>query len=203
MDKTKRLVLAVLLLGAAQFSRAADSGLVDAESSQQALERQLDEERLAYQLYTELGELYPQLRPFKNIPRAEARHYEALRAYAARQSPDLKAMQLSGDFIYPESQKLYNQLLKQGKESAAAALEVGVTVEKLDIRDLDAALAITEDEELRAIYTRLRAGSERHLAAFSKNRGGPGKGKGKGMNQANGQKGGSGGMKCCGCSCAK
>lgn len=198
MEKTKRIILSVLLLSAAYLSRSATSDFVDEKSTQKALERQLDEERLAYQLYSELGKLYPQLRPFQNIPRAEARHFEALRSYAAKQYPELKTMELDGNFIYPETEELFNKLLKQGQESAADALAAGVSVEKLDIRDIDAALAITKDQELRTIYTSLRAGSERHLAAFSRNLGRSDQDKAKNKPNNKGKKGGPSGMKCCG-----
>ncbi|MGZ0707761.1 DUF2202 domain-containing protein [Coraliomargarita sp. W4R53] len=155
-----------------------------------ALTLQLDEERLAYQLYTALGEIYPNLRQFQNIPRAEARHFQALKNYIAQNYPNVEQLELAGDFINPSTQALYDRLYAEGKTSTQAALNAGVQVEVLDIKDLDAALLTTEDETLRRIYTNLRAGSEKHLAAFSGNKQGQGKGKAQGKNkgQGNGQK---------------
>jgi len=170
------LIIGLLLSGLFQSLSAA----MESQAAQQALQQQLDEERLAYQLYTALGETYPELRPFQNIPKAEARHYSALQAYANEQHPELPTHELTGKFLFPETQALYDQLLKEGQASAAAALQVGVQVEKKDIEDIDAALAITEDPALRAIYMRLKEGSERHLAAFSGQGGRQGKGKQKG-----------------------
>lgn len=89
--------------------------------------------------------------------------------------------------INPSTQALYDSLYAEGKTSPQAALKAGVQVEKLDIKDLAAALAITEDETLQAIYKRLRVGSERHLAAFSGQRGGQGKGKGNSAGKMNRQ----------------
>ena len=188
------ILLSVLFVGALQFLIAADSSTQTSQTTKQALEKQLDEERLAYQLYTALGEIHPGLRQFQKIPRAEARHFKALRQYAYRQYPDLETFELTGNFINPDVQKLYDTLLAKGKVSASAALQAGVAVEELDIRDLDAALEITTDQELVAIYKRLRAGSERHLAAFSAEGGGHGKGKGNGNGK--GKKGGKCASKC-------
>jgi hypothetical protein len=159
------LIASVPLASLAKTTNASDP-------SQQALQRQLDEERLAYQLYTALGEVHPELRQFQNIPRAESRHFGALHTYATNQYPDIEFGTLEGEFLFPETKTLYDQLLEAGKASPQAALAAGVQVEELDIRDLDAALALTEDPTLKNIYTRLRAGSVKHLAAFSGKRGG-------------------------------
>lgn len=141
-------------------------------AARDALMQQMDEERLAYQLYTALGEMYPSSRQFQNIPRSEARHFNALKSYFVKNHPDIKALDLTGDFIFPATQALYDRLYSEGQKSLAAAMQVGVQVEELDIKDLDLALAVTEDEQLKAIYQRLRTGSQHHLAAFSGNQGG-------------------------------
>ena len=51
-------------------------------------------------------------------------------------------------------------------DTPADALGVGVTIERLDIADLDDAMSgLTAPDVLNA-YTHLRQGSQRHLAAF-------------------------------------
>jgi hypothetical protein len=170
MTQSIRYLLGALFIASIPFvSVAQTAGSV--EPSQQALQQQLDEERLAYQLYTSLGEVYPKLRQFQNIPRAESRHFGALHNYATNQYPDTNFGSLEGAFLFSETKALYNQLLEAGKASPQAALAAGVQVEELDIRDLDAALKVTEDVTLKNIYTRLRAGSVKHLAAFFGQRG--------------------------------
>ncbi len=140
----------------------------EAETSPESLLlRQLDEERLAYQLYTELGTAYPELRQFQNIPRAESRHFNALANYTKTKYPATEIGSLTGDFLYSETEALYQKLLKAGKQSPADALRAGVQVEELDIRDLDEALAASPEDTLRSIYENLRRGSENHLRAFS------------------------------------
>jgi hypothetical protein len=62
-------------------------------------------------------------------------------------------------------------------------MQVGVTIEKLDIADLDTALAANPAADVTAVLDLLRVGSERHLAAFSGDnmRLGMGQGMGQGM----------------------
>jgi len=180
---------------------AAFSSLHSAEektnSQETLLLRQLDEERLAYQLYTELGTVYPGLRQFQNIPKAEKRHFTALSDYAKSVYPEIETGSLTGDFLFPETKALYEKLLTEGKEGSRSALNVGVQVEELDIRDLDNALAGTPEEPLRQIYETLRAGSERHLSAFNRGlgqgsgQGAKNKGKGQGCSGGCGQSGGT------------
>jgi hypothetical protein len=165
MHTYQKILLGSLFVACLPWASAATSQ--NTHPSKEALIHQLDEERLAYQLYTTLGEVYPDLRQFQNISRSEARHFQALKNYYVQNYPEIEQMELEGDFIHPETQALYDRLYAEGKASPAAALNVGVQVEELDIKDLDTALASTEDEALQAIYKRLRAGSERHLAAFS------------------------------------
>ena len=197
MNLKLNTILSLLLIGTLQLSLAGNGSSETALDSREALERQLDEERLAYQLYTALGEIHPELRQFQNIPRAEARHFEMLRSYAEKQFPEMRAYALEGEIVAPATKALFDKLLAQGQASPAASLQAGIAVEKIDISDLDAALAVTEDPQLRAIYSRLRAGSEKHLAAFSGERGGKGKGmKAKGGGKSCGQQRGS-----CGCNC--
>jgi len=116
------------------------------------------------------------LRQLQNIPRAESRHFQTLQNYAQQTYPSLKTGTLERDFMHPETQALYEQLVQEGKARPQAALNVGVKIEELDIRDLDEALANSPEATLRTIYKNLRAGSEKHLAAFSAKQGGGGQG---------------------------
>ena len=197
MHTDYKLILCALLVASQPLASAAKTS-ASQDPAQQALLQQLDEERLAYQLYTAFGVIHPDVRQFQNIPRAEARHFQALKNYIVQNYPGIEQLELAGEFIHPSTQALYDRLYAEGRTSAQAALNAGVQVEELDIKDLDAALAITEDETLQAIYKRLRAGSERHLAAFSGKKGG--QTKGKMNNQATNS--GNGGNACDPATCA-
>ncbi|MFZ4487414.1 MAG: DUF2202 domain-containing protein [Candidatus Nanopelagicales bacterium] len=52
--------------------------------------------------------------------------------------------------------------------SLKAAGGVGVTIEKMDIADLDRALAANPAADISRVLESLRSGSTRHLAAFER-----------------------------------
>ncbi len=163
----------------------------EGKSELDVLLHQLDEERMAYQLYVEFGRLYPNLRQFQNIPRAEARHYGALAAYAKANYLEAEIGEVTDGFRFPATAELHAKLLTEGSAGPKAALGVGKQVEEIDIRDLDAGLASVESEELKTIYAHLRSGSEHHLAAFNRGLAGGGKG-GHGMRAGHGAGNGHG-----------
>ncbi len=66
-------------------------------------------------------------------------------------------------------QKLYNDLVNEGSKSIESALTVGATIEDLDIKDLDDALAHTNKADIQAAYHNLKSGSENHMRAFVRN----------------------------------
>jgi hypothetical protein len=63
---------------------------------------------------------------------------------------------------------LFDQLVAEGSASDAAAMRVGVTIEQMDIADLQGRLAATMPSDVAQAFERLLAGSERHLAAFQR-----------------------------------
>ena len=158
---TTFLMLVMLSIG------FADTSVQDVLGKERLL-KQIDDERLAYQLYTKLGEVYPRLRQFQNIPHAESRHFNSLVSYAQTQYSDVNVGTLEGGFLFPETEDLFSELLAYGKQSARNALDVGIRVEELDIEDLESALAQHPEESLRIIYENLKRGSMNHLRAFSK-----------------------------------
>jgi hypothetical protein len=63
-------------------------------------------------------------------------------------------------------QKLYDDLVKEGRKSITDALKVGSTVEDLDIYDLDKLMSETDNQDIKLVYDNLRTGSENHMRAF-------------------------------------
>ena len=70
---------------------------------------------------------------------------------------------------FPTMQKLYDDLVAKGSASRAAAVQVGISIETMDIADLKAAIAQTDEAQLDRAYGSLLAGSQRHLQAFERN----------------------------------
>ena len=73
-----------------------------------------------------------------------------------------------GVFRDPELQQLYDELVAQGSASLKDAIEVGITIEKLDISDLKTLRAQTSRVTIKRVYTNLTNGSYNHLAAFNR-----------------------------------
>lgn len=125
-----------------------------------------EEEKLARDAYQYFYDLY-ELNVFQNIAASEQRHMDAvldLLQYYNLEDPTLDA---PGLFSNPDLQQLYDELIAQGDASLVAALAVGATIEDVDIRDLDNALASTDRERIINVYESLQCGSRNHLRAFT------------------------------------
>lgn len=128
-----------------------------------------NEEKLAHDVYAYFAGMYD-LPIFGNIAESEARHQEAVNVVLERYGLDDTAIGLTaGEFSNDRIDDLYSQLIAQGSASLDAALEVGVTIEEIDIADLKDRLEGLEElaPDVYEMYSHLLAGSENHLAAFS------------------------------------
>lgn len=144
---------------------AADSTpLVLGPEAQAALRFQIDEERMARELYAAFGTKWG-LQPFKMIPQSEARHEAVLRQLAVRASVTAPVA-TAGLFETGEVQLRFDALLALGLESADSALRAAAFVEEQDIADLDTLIAATDSPALKATATALRNASANHLRAF-------------------------------------
>ncbi|MCF7688907.1 MAG: DUF2202 domain-containing protein [Cephaloticoccus sp.] len=133
-----------------------------------ALSFQIDEERMAGEIYRTLGKQWS-LRPFINIPRAEDRHQALLVSLATRAGLPPVGETTPGKFQTPEVQARYDALVKRGEVSLLEALQVGALIEEQDIADLRAMVHSTGSADLKSAATVLEAGSRNHLRAFVRN----------------------------------
>ena len=127
----------------------------------------LEEEKLARDVYAALYEQWS-LRTFANIATSEQRHMDAVEGVLVAYGVDYAVSETPGVFENDELQALYDQLIARGSDSLASAIEVGILVERVDIADIDEQLINTENVTIEQVYENLRAGSEKHLAAFTK-----------------------------------
>jgi hypothetical protein len=142
---------------------AASGTLTSTQRSQ--LASMAEEEKLAHDLYVALAAKYPDLYQFSRIANAEAQHLAAIQLLMERYDvADPTSGQAPGEFT-AEFQGTYDALLA-GATTSAKALAAGIAVERADIADLTADLATVTAPDVIQVYTNLRAGSERHLAAF-------------------------------------
>ena len=127
-----------------------------------------EEEKLARDVYLGLGELWD-LRIFENIAASEQRHMDAIlgliETYGLTDPPTAGTI---GVFENDDLQALYDGLMSMGAQSVEAALEVGATVEEVDIADLTEYLADATAPDVVAVYENLLRGSRNHLRAFDR-----------------------------------
>jgi len=156
------LVLSVLMVSPAA---AATSSLSADEIA--GVQFMREEEKLAHDVYVTFYQQYG-LAIFNNIAGSEATHMASIKTLLDRYGiADPAAGQPIGVFTNRELQALYNQLIAQGNQSLAAALQVGVTIEQVDIRDLQTRLAGTTHSDIKSVYNNLLRGSTNHLRAFT------------------------------------
>jgi len=126
----------------------------------------IEEEKMARDVYDALFE-QTGLAIFDNISNSEQKHFDALLNTAAKLGVDTSFVSNeAGVFENTQIAELYTKLLEQGSASYTAALEVGALIEKVDIADLNDAIAATDIALLGQAYQRLLNGSENHLSAF-------------------------------------
>ncbi|MGB9358766.1 MAG: DUF2202 domain-containing protein [Acidimicrobiia bacterium] len=143
----------------------ADTGLSGAEVDGILFMR--EEEKLARDVYLGLGDLWD-LRIFDNIAASEQRHMDAILGLIETYGlEDAQTAEMIGVFANDDLQILYDGLMTMGAESVEAALEVGATVEEVDIADLEEHLAGTTTGEITTVYENLLRGSRNHLRAFA------------------------------------
>ncbi|MDF1567111.1 MAG: DUF2202 domain-containing protein [Spirochaetaceae bacterium] len=161
MKRTSIVILISVLLTVAL---SAGEGIT--ESQEEGLLYMLEEEKLARDVYTVLGENW-NIRVFSNIASSEEEHRSRVQYLADKYRLDYTILP-PGDFVDPDLQSLYDQLTAQGLSSLTQAFEVGKAIEVLDIQDLDAMIAQDFPEDIEVVLKALRRGSENHLAAFER-----------------------------------
>ncbi len=143
-----------------------DSGLELTANEKKWLIFMREEEKLARDVYTTLGNKW-KLNVFSNIASSEQTHTDAVKDLLTRYGvEDPSTSNTVGIYTSPVIQKLYNDLIKQGSNSLADALVVGAIIEDLDINDLDKAISETSKPDILQAYKNLQKGSRNHLRAF-------------------------------------
>lgn len=137
------------------------------DSTATILTHMVAEEKLAHDVYTVLGETFD-VNTFENIAASEARHQASIqKLLAAYGVTDPTVGDAVGKFDDPELQALYNQLIASGSTSIQAAAQAGISIEKLDISDLQKAIATNPAADITRVLNNLLRGSQNHLKAFT------------------------------------
>jgi hypothetical protein len=155
------------------------------EKQKYALAYMWNEEKLAYDVYSELNKVQPQKQLENIATRSEIKHIQMvedlvqkydinitnLDTYEVKYSEsELRALPV-GTFGVEPIQSLYNTLYDKGIKSGQDALEVGCMVEVTDVNDLEE--YITTAKEINATdlvdtFDKLKSGSYNHYWSFDK-----------------------------------
>jgi hypothetical protein len=126
-----------------------------------------EEEKLARDVYLTMDNLWD-ADIFANIAESEQQHMNAIARLITRYGLDDPITDDTiGVFTNPVFTALYGELVAQGEVSLKDALAVGVAIEELDIKDLEAALEQTTTRSVQRVFENLLSASQNHLVAFN------------------------------------
>lgn len=126
-----------------------------------------EEEKMARDVYTTLLAKYPSMTFFSNISGSEQKHMDAVLGLLNTYNlTDPVGGNSAGVFTNTDIQQLYNTLVAKGNISELDAVIVGLTIEDMDIYDLENGLADITQEDIRTVYTNLIKASKNHMREF-------------------------------------
>jgi hypothetical protein len=123
-----------------------------------------EEEKLARDVYNMLYSKW-NLPIFSNIAQSEQTHMDEVAALFERYGLPVKPG-APGVFSNPELAALYAGFVEKGSIDLVSALNVGATIEDLDIADLYRLISETDNQDIKVVYANLQKGSRNHLRSF-------------------------------------
>ena len=130
----------------------------------EALLFMLEEEKLARDTYEFLDSEWGLIQ-FANIKISEQSHMDAIITLLERSKTPFTILPY-GEFEDDHLQDYYNQFVENGQLSQANALQIGATIEDLDIVDLQEFINDAESPSVIKVFESLKCGSGNHLRSF-------------------------------------
>ena len=162
------VVMAAGLIAGVAPAEAATAPTRPTAAQKLQLQYLVEEEKLARDVYAYLAANVASQK-FSNITKSEQTHMDNISALLKKYNLfNPTTTRAPGVFRDAELQKLYNNLIAQGSVSVAAAMQVGVAIEELDIADLKKMMVAPAPADVKLAYDLLLKGSYNHLAAFSR-----------------------------------
>lgn len=124
-----------------------------------------EEEKLARDVYLFSSAKYG-TQIFANISWSEQKHMDEVLTLLTKYDIPDPASKDTGVFNNVVLQQLYVDLTSKSNNSLADALEVGATIEDLDIRDIRLNVLRTDNADLLNVYDKLQCGSRNHMRAY-------------------------------------
>lgn len=126
----------------------------------------IEEEKLARDVYLYSYNEYG-MNIFNNISSSEQSHMNSVENLLNKYGLTNPVQGLApGVFVTPAMQQLYYDLTTKADSSLLDALEVGATIEDLDIYDIKHLEANTTKTDLLNVYSQLTCGSYNHLRSY-------------------------------------
>lgn len=165
----KKSTVLIALLAAVVMATPAQAATVRLSTDQKAqLQYLVEEEKLARDVYNYLATTVT-TRKFSNIAQSEQMHMDLvsslLKTYGISNPTATRA---PGVFKNATLASLYRSLTTSGALSYASAMQAGITIETLDIADLQDDIAANKRSDIGTVLSVLLRGSQNHLAAFSR-----------------------------------
>jgi hypothetical protein len=126
-----------------------------------------EEEYLARDVYRALYEKWG-IQSFNNIQKSEQNHAQAITILQEKYGLETFSDHKEGVFKDEHIQNLYNDLVKKGLQSEVDALQVGMTIEDLDIYDLEKLSLEVDNKDIQKVFDNLTRGSRNHMRAFNR-----------------------------------
>ena len=167
----KRLTATAALIGLALTAIALPAQAVTTKLSsivKAQLIYLIQEEKLARDVYAALAakSMTPK---FSNITQSEQTHMDALAVILSTYGiSNPTTGKKAGVFADKGIAALYKSLVAKGSKSEIDAIAVGVTIEELDIKDIDKLSKSISQADIKFALANLRKGSLNHLAAFKR-----------------------------------
>ncbi len=134
---------------------------------------QIDEMKFMYEEEQVARDVYNYLyakwgtQVFANIAKSEQKHMDAIGALLDRYSVAKPIInEQAGVFNNQTLQTAYNDLTQKGSISLEDALNVGVEIETMDIKDLEEAI-VTANDDAKMVYEKLKNASYNHLNSLN------------------------------------
>jgi hypothetical protein len=124
-----------------------------------------EEEKLARDVYMYASSVHSH-QIFVNIPLSEQKHMDQVLVLLEKYGIEDPALSDEGVFNNTDLQQLYDELTDKVDVSLIDALEVGATIEDLDIFDIARIEIRTDKEDILSMYAKLKCGSRNHLRAY-------------------------------------
>ena len=134
------------------------------EDDKSALLFMLEEEKLARDTYIYLNDLWA-INQFNNIKDSEQTHMNLVEDLLIQNNIEY-SIEPVGEFQNQTLQNFYDQFVIDGAISSSNAMQIGATIEDVDIKDLQDFLDITTHLDLVAVFESLQCGSRNHLRSF-------------------------------------